>query len=180
MQDWLPVRLAPRDGTPVILWIEDEEATHTYPVRREGATGASSGRATAPTSTLTGTLSAGGRCRPIAGPDQGLPRRTIGVAETFYEPRNLQRIVGMDKETQQRRLLNLVKTITTRALALPTIDREAFIEIEIRSFRQSSADTYQANPAAKAAALDLADKMRGWIFAMIKMLEVSGEKPGNS
>ncbi len=105
---------------------------------------------------------------------------TIGVAETFYEPRNLQRIVGMDKETQQRRLLNLVKTITTRALALPTIDREAFIEIEIRSFRQSSADTYQANPAAKAAALDLADKMREWIFAMIKMLEVSGEKPGKS
>jgi hypothetical protein len=23
MNDWLPVRLAPRDGTPVILWIED-------------------------------------------------------------------------------------------------------------------------------------------------------------
>ncbi len=88
--------------------------------------------------------------------------------------------MGMDKETQQRRLLNLVKTITTRALALPSMDREAFIEIEITNFRQSSADTYQANPAARSAALDLADKMREWIFAMIKMLEVSGEKPGKS
>jgi hypothetical protein len=26
MDDWYPVRLAPRNGTPVILWIEDEEA----------------------------------------------------------------------------------------------------------------------------------------------------------
>jgi hypothetical protein len=86
----------------------------------------------------------------------------------------------MDKETQQRRLLNLVKTITTRALALPSMDRETFIEMEITNFRQTSADTYRANPAAKAAALDLADKMRAWIFAMIKMLEVSGEKPGKA
>jgi hypothetical protein len=102
------------------------------------------------------------------------------VAETFYETPNLKRKVGMDKETQQRRLLNLVKTITTRALALPSMDREAFIEIEITNFRQTSADTFQANPAARAAALDLADKMREWIFAMIKMLEVSGEKPGKA
>jgi hypothetical protein len=26
MDDWYPVRLAPRDGTPVILWMEDAEA----------------------------------------------------------------------------------------------------------------------------------------------------------
>jgi len=32
MHDWYPVRLAPRDGTPVNLWIEDEEAPPTYPV----------------------------------------------------------------------------------------------------------------------------------------------------
>ncbi|WP_153885348.1 hypothetical protein [Microvirga tunisiensis] len=32
MEDWYPIRLAPRDGTPVILWIEDEEASPTYPV----------------------------------------------------------------------------------------------------------------------------------------------------
>jgi hypothetical protein len=32
MLDWYPVRLAPRDGTPVILWIEDEEAPPAYPV----------------------------------------------------------------------------------------------------------------------------------------------------
>jgi hypothetical protein len=32
MEDWYPVRLAPRDGTPVILWIEDAEAPPTYPV----------------------------------------------------------------------------------------------------------------------------------------------------
>jgi hypothetical protein len=32
MQDWYPVRLAPREGTPVILWIKDEEAPPTYPV----------------------------------------------------------------------------------------------------------------------------------------------------
>jgi hypothetical protein len=32
MEDWYPVRLAPRDGTPVILWIEDDEARPTYPV----------------------------------------------------------------------------------------------------------------------------------------------------
>jgi hypothetical protein len=32
MQDWYSVRLAPRDGNPVILWIEDEEAPPTYPV----------------------------------------------------------------------------------------------------------------------------------------------------
>jgi hypothetical protein len=86
----------------------------------------------------------------------------------------------MDKETQQRRLLNLVKTISTRALALPSMDRKAFIEMEITNFRQTSADTYQANPEAKAAALELADKMREWIFAMIKMLEVPGEKPGKA
>ncbi|MGF9764738.1 hypothetical protein AAII07_57655 [Microvirga sp. 0TCS3.31] len=49
----------------------------------------------------------------------------------------------MDKETQQRRLLNLVKTITTRALALPSIDRETFIEMEITNFRQTSADAYR-------------------------------------
>ena len=32
MQDWYPVRLAPRNGRPVILWIEDAEAPPTYPV----------------------------------------------------------------------------------------------------------------------------------------------------
>jgi hypothetical protein len=32
MNDWYPVRLAPRDGTPVILWVEDVEAPPTYPV----------------------------------------------------------------------------------------------------------------------------------------------------
>jgi hypothetical protein len=32
MQDWYPVRLAPRNGTPVILWIEDEEAPPAYPI----------------------------------------------------------------------------------------------------------------------------------------------------
>ncbi len=32
MHDWYPKRLAPRNGTPVILWIEDEEAPPTYPV----------------------------------------------------------------------------------------------------------------------------------------------------
>jgi len=32
MEEWYPRRLAPRDGTPVILWIEDEEAPPTYPV----------------------------------------------------------------------------------------------------------------------------------------------------
>jgi hypothetical protein len=32
MDDWYPVRLAPRDGTPVNLWIEDAEAPPTYPV----------------------------------------------------------------------------------------------------------------------------------------------------
>ncbi len=96
----------------------------------------------------------------------------------FYETQTLKRKVGMDKETQQRRLLNLVKTITTRALALPSREREAFIDIEITNFRQTSADAYRAHPAAKAAALELADRMREWIFAMITMLEVSGDKPG--
>src|SRR5215203_4369455 len=32
MGDWYPVRLAPQDGTPVNLWIEDQEAPPTYPV----------------------------------------------------------------------------------------------------------------------------------------------------
>jgi hypothetical protein len=32
MDNWYPQRLAPRDGTPVNLWIEDEEAPPTYPV----------------------------------------------------------------------------------------------------------------------------------------------------
>jgi hypothetical protein len=32
MNDWYPKRLAPRDGTPVILWIKNEEAPPTYPV----------------------------------------------------------------------------------------------------------------------------------------------------
>jgi hypothetical protein len=32
IDDWYPARLAPRDGTPVILWIEDDEAPPTYPV----------------------------------------------------------------------------------------------------------------------------------------------------
>jgi hypothetical protein len=32
MDDWYPVRLAPRDGTPVILWIEDAAAPPVFPV----------------------------------------------------------------------------------------------------------------------------------------------------
>jgi hypothetical protein len=32
MDDWYPVRLASHDRTPVILWIEDEEAPPTFPV----------------------------------------------------------------------------------------------------------------------------------------------------
>lgn len=32
MEEWYPVRLAPRDGTPVILWVEDEEAPPAFPV----------------------------------------------------------------------------------------------------------------------------------------------------
>jgi hypothetical protein len=82
----------------------------------------------------------------------------------------------MDQETQQRRLLNLAKTITTRALALPAKDREAFIDVEIRSFRQTSTNLSQDDPEAQAAALDLADKMHGWITAMSRMLEVSSKK----
>jgi hypothetical protein len=59
----------------------------------------------------------------------------------------------MDKESQQRRLLNLVKTITTRAVALPAKDREAFVTGEIASFQQTSANLYQADPETHAAAL---------------------------
>jgi hypothetical protein len=83
----------------------------------------------------------------------------------------------MDQETQQRRLSNLAKTITTRALALPAAGREAFIDVEIRSFRQTSTSLYQADSETQAAALDLADKMHGWISAMIKMLELSSKRP---
>jgi hypothetical protein len=32
MGDWYPIRLAQRDGTPVILWVEDEEVPPIYPV----------------------------------------------------------------------------------------------------------------------------------------------------
>jgi hypothetical protein len=32
MEDWYPVRLAPRDGTLVNLWIEDPDAPPAYPV----------------------------------------------------------------------------------------------------------------------------------------------------
>jgi hypothetical protein len=35
----------------------------------------------------------------------------------------------------------------------------------------------QADPETQAAALDLADKMHGWISAMIKMLELSSKRP---
>jgi hypothetical protein len=31
MDDWYPVRLAPRDGTPVILWVEDLDAPPVFP-----------------------------------------------------------------------------------------------------------------------------------------------------
>jgi hypothetical protein len=58
MEDWYPVRLAPRDGTPVILWIEDEKAPPTHPVtvgvwETDDMTRASHWRV---------FLSAGGRC----------------------------------------------------------------------------------------------------------------------
>ncbi len=32
MDRWLDVSAAPRDGTPVILWIEDDEAPPPFPV----------------------------------------------------------------------------------------------------------------------------------------------------
>jgi hypothetical protein len=32
MEGWYPVRLAPRDGTPANLWIEDHEAPPVYQV----------------------------------------------------------------------------------------------------------------------------------------------------
>jgi len=32
LEDWYPVRLAPQDGTPVVLWIEDTDAPPAYPV----------------------------------------------------------------------------------------------------------------------------------------------------
>jgi hypothetical protein len=32
MREWDPVSTAPRDGTPVNLWIEDTDAPPTYPV----------------------------------------------------------------------------------------------------------------------------------------------------
>jgi hypothetical protein len=84
----------------------------------------------------------------------------------------------VDHETQQRRTLNLVKTVLKRALALPFDDRETFIKIEMQSFRNTATDLYQANPEAKAAALDLADKMHECISAMVKMLELSDKKVG--
>ena len=81
----------------------------------------------------------------------------------------------VDRETQQRRTLNLVKTVLKRALALPLEDRETFINVEMQSFRNTAADLYQASPEAKAAALVLADKMHECISAMVKMLELSSE-----
>jgi hypothetical protein len=71
MEDWYPVRLAPRDGTPVILWIEDQDAPPAYPVtvgvwERDDITGRRHwrvfGLATVHTPTSTSTSSAGGRC----------------------------------------------------------------------------------------------------------------------
>jgi hypothetical protein len=75
MNDWYSKRLAPRDGTPVILWIEDQEAPPVYPVtvgawEHDDITGRShwrvSGLATASTPTSISTSSAGGRCRGYA------------------------------------------------------------------------------------------------------------------
>jgi hypothetical protein len=84
----------------------------------------------------------------------------------------------VDQETQLRRTLNLVKTVLKRALALPSEDRETFIKVEMQSFRHTATDLYQASPDAKAAALDLADKMHECISAMVKMLELSDKKVG--
>jgi hypothetical protein len=75
MNDWYSKRLASRDGTPVILWIEDREAPPAYPVtvgawEHDDITGQSHwrdfGLATASTPTSTSTSSAGGRCRGYA------------------------------------------------------------------------------------------------------------------
>jgi hypothetical protein len=82
----------------------------------------------------------------------------------------------MDQETQQRRTLNLVKTVLKRALALPPEEREALINVEMQSFRNTAGDLYQANPEAKASAMILADKMHECLSAMVKMLELSSEK----
>jgi hypothetical protein len=94
MDDWYPVRLAPRDGRPVILWIEDPDAPPAYPVMvgvwkptisPGGAIGASSGRGTAPTPTSTSTLSAGGRCLAFTAPDKKPRNEGVGMAEAFSE-----------------------------------------------------------------------------------------------
>jgi hypothetical protein len=100
--------------------------------------------------------------------------RSMERAKPKSQPEN-----EMDRETQQRRTLNLLKTILKRALALPLEEREALIEVEMQSFRNAAADLYQANPEAKAAALVLADKMHECISAMLKMLELSSEQVGS-
>jgi hypothetical protein len=32
MKDWLPIETAPRDGKPIILWLEDRDAPPAFPV----------------------------------------------------------------------------------------------------------------------------------------------------
>jgi hypothetical protein len=32
MREWYPVSVAPREGTPIILWLEDPDAPPVYPV----------------------------------------------------------------------------------------------------------------------------------------------------
>ena len=79
MDNWYPQRLAPRDGTPVILWIEDEEAPPTYPVtvgtwETDDMTGRSHwrvfGARYGTTHTSTITLLAGGHCLAATVPDK--------------------------------------------------------------------------------------------------------------
>jgi hypothetical protein len=95
MEDWYPKRLAPRDGTPVILWIEDEEALPTYPVTvgvwetddmTGQATGVFSGRTTERTSTSISMSSAGGRCRAF-GRAEAVPARAELDSETTKKRR---------------------------------------------------------------------------------------------
>ena len=75
---WLDVSAAPRNGTPVILWIEDKDAPPTYPVtvgvwETDDITEVSCWRVfadqTAPTTTSISTSAAGCHCLDYRMPD---------------------------------------------------------------------------------------------------------------
>ena len=76
----------------------------------------------------------------------------------------------MDEPDRQERILTMVNSLAQEAMAVPGLERAAFIRHRIVEVSDTLAQAYASNPEAIAEIREFADQLQRWTIAQVRFV----------